>query len=256
MKPRSVPRGFYLAGSFAILFLLLPVLATLLSTSPPALYATAQDAEFLRALSNTFQSAGLATGLGILLGVPLAHLLANNRFPGRGWIEALITLPILLPHTAAGVALLMVFGREGWLGRPLAWLGLFFTDRMAGITVAMLFVGLPFLVHAMRDAFSLLDPELERSAQVDGASAWQIFYFITLPQTWRALLSGGVMMWARGISEFGAVVILAYHPKVLPTLVFERFAGYGLNAAQPITLLLIILAFLLLGLLRGLARRT
>jgi molybdate/tungstate transport system permease protein len=93
-----------------------------------------------------------------------------------------------------------------------------------------------------REAFALIDDELERVALIDGASAWQAFRHVTLPLAWRGVLGGALMMWARGISEFGAVVILAYHPKIVPVLIYERFNGFGLDAAQPIAALLIIIA--------------
>ena len=160
--------------------------------------------------------------------IPLAYLLARRRFRGKRWVEAVINLPVVIPHTAAGVALLMVFGRRGFLGQWLAPLGVTFTDNLGGIVVAMLFVSLPYLVNLSREAFALVDDELERVALTDGASPWQAFWHVTLPLAWRGVLGGAVMMWARGISEFGAVVILAYHPKIVPVLVYERFEGFGL----------------------------
>jgi molybdate/tungstate transport system permease protein len=92
--------------------------------------------------------------------------------------------------------------------------------------------------------------EFERVALTDGARPWQSFWHIALPQAWRGILGGAVMMWARGISEFGAVVILAYHPKIVPVLVYERFAGFGLVSAQPVAVILIVAALLAFGLLR------
>ncbi len=130
---------------------------------------------------------------------------------------------MVIPHTAAGIALLMVFGSRGVLGKFLAPLGWLFTDTVSGIVVAMLFVGLPFLVNASREAFALVDVELEQAAYVEGASPWGAFYHVTLPIARRGVIAGLVMMWSRGISEYGAVVILAYHPKIAPVLIYERF---------------------------------
>ena len=152
---------------------------------------------------------------------------------------ALINLPVVIPHTAAGIALLLVFGRRGLLGQWFSPLGITFTDNLAGIVVAMLFVSLPFLVNLSREAFAMVDEEFEKIALIDGASQWQAFFSVTLPLAWRGVLGGAVMMWAWGISDFGAVVILAYHPKIVPVLIYERFEGFGLQAAQPIALLLI-----------------
>jgi molybdate/tungstate transport system permease protein len=133
----------------------------------------------------------------------------------------------------------MVFGSRGVLGAPLQQFGIFFVDRIAGVVVAMLFVGLPFLITSSREAFAAVDIEMEKAAMIDGANAWQTFLHVTLPQSWRGVTAGAMMMWARGISEFGAVAIFAYHPKIVPVLVFERFQGFGLNAARPIAVILI-----------------
>jgi molybdate/tungstate transport system permease protein len=96
------------------------------------------------------------------------------------------------------------------------------------------------LVNAAREAFAMIDPELEGVALTMGASRWQAFLYVTLPLAWRGIIAGAVMMWGRGISEFGAVVILAYNPKIIPVLVYERFAGFGLYAALPLTVVLIL----------------
>jgi molybdate/tungstate transport system permease protein len=252
VKHKPVPTGFIAASLLLVLFVTLPLLVTLFSSTPGELGQTLRDPEVARSIGLTFGAAGIATGLGLLGGVPLAYLLARFRFPGKRALQALVDLPIVIPHTAAGVALLMVFGRQGLLGKPLAGLGILFTDSLGGIVVAMMFVSLPYLVNASRDAIALVDAEMERVALLDGASAWQAFWLVTLPQAWRGVVGGALMMWARGISEFGAVVILAYHPKIVPVLVYERFEGFGLKTALPVAVLLILAAVIVFGLLRWL----
>jgi molybdate/tungstate transport system permease protein len=247
---------FSILGGLLLLFVILPLVSTLLGTTPEQFWLALTDSEVFLSIGLTFAAAATATGLALLTGVPLAYLLARRKFYGRELIGALINLPVIIPHTAAGVALLLVFGRRGLLGQWLTPLGITFTDNFGGIVVGMLFVSLPFLVNMSREAFSLLDDELENVALIDGASPWQAFLLVSLPQAWRGVLSGAVMMWARGISEFGAVVILAYHPKIVPVLVYERFNGFGLGAAQPVAALLILVAlasfaFLRLSLLAG-----
>ena len=241
---------FGAAGLLLVLFVVLPLAATVLATPAADLFSALTDPEVLNSIGLTFLAGAIATGLGLLTGVPLAYLLARRRFWGRQLVEGIINLPVVIPHTAAGVALLMVFGRRGLLGKLFLPLGVTFTENLAGIVVAMLFVSLPFLVNMSREAFALLDEELERVALTDGAGPWQVFYHVTLPQAWRGVLGGALMMWARGISEFGAVGILAYHPKIVPVLVYERFAGFGLNAARPVAVLLILTALLSFSLLR------
>jgi len=242
--------GFAAAGTLLLLFVLLPLLSTLLGTSPAALLQAVMDAEVQAALGLTFYAAAWATALALLTGVPLAYLLARYSFPGKRWVEGLVNLPVVVPHTAAGIALLMVFGRQAPLGRALGAVGLHFTDDVPGIVVGMLFVSLPFLVNTAREAFALVDPELERMAETIGATRWQAFIYVTLPLAWRGIAAGAVMMWGRGISEFGAIVILAYHPKIVPVLAYERFSGFGLNAALPVTVILILASLLVFVLLQ------
>jgi molybdate/tungstate transport system permease protein len=241
---------FSFAGGLLLLFIVLPIISTMLSTTPTGFLQAFTDPEVLRSIGLTFGAAAISTALALITGVPLAYLLARRKFAGKRLVEALVNLPVVIPHTAAGVALLLVFGRYGLVGQWLTPLGVTFTDNIAGIVVAMLFVSLPYLVNLSRDAFSLVDEELERVATTDGASQWQAFWHVTLPLAWRGVLGGAVMMWARGISEFGAVVILAYHPKIVPVLVYERFEGFGLDAAQPVALLLILVALVTFILLR------
>jgi molybdate/tungstate transport system permease protein len=234
--------AFACLGGVLLLFIVLPLASTVLNTTPEQLWGTVTDAEVLRSLGVTFGAGATATIVALLTGVPLAYLLARRSFRGRQFVEALVNLPIVIPHTAAGVALLLVFGRRGLLGPWLEPLGITFTDQFAGIVAGMLFVSLPFLVNMSRESFALVDEELERVAMIDGASPWAAFWYVTLPLAGRGVIGGAVMMWARGISEFGAVVILAYHPKIVPVLVYERFNGFGLDAAQPVAALLILIA--------------
>ncbi len=239
-RPDRLARCFALASSLLLLFVLIPLLGTLLGTDLQSFRAALMDAQVITALATTFYAAGLATLLALLTGVPLAYLLARYDFSGKSWVEGVVNLPVVVPHTAVGIALLMVFGRLGILGKPLGSLGVEFTDALAGVVVGMLFVSLPFLVNTARESFEMVDPELERMAETQGATPWQAFRHVALPLARRGILAGALLMWGRAISEFGAVVILAYHPKTVPVLVYERFEGFGLAAAQPVAVLLIL----------------
>lgn len=244
-KTDSLVWVFGILGTLLLLFVVMPVLVTIIGTGLPTLWQTFTDTEALSSLVLTFYAALWATLLAFICGVPLAYILARFDFCGKPWIEGLVNLPIVIPHTAAGIALLMVFGRQSWIGSALDNIGIRFVDQLPGIVVGMLFVSLPFLVNAAREAFALVDPELERVALSDGATRWQAFFWVTLPLAWRGVMAGAVMMWGRGISEFGAIVILAYHPKVIPVLVYERFSGFGLDAAQPVAVLLILASLII-----------
>jgi molybdate/tungstate transport system permease protein len=250
MKTPPLPLTFVLAGSLLVLFVMLPLAGAIFATTPQALGETLFDAEVSRSIGLTFLAAAIATALTLLTGLPLAYLLARYSFPAKRLVEGIVDLPVIIPHTAAGVALLMVFGSRGLLGQFLAPLGLYFTDHLGGIVVAMMFVSLPYLVNMSREAFAAVDAEMEKVALIDGASPWQAFWHVTLPQARRGVLGSALMMWARGISEFGAVVILAYHPKIVPVLIYERFEGFGLKAALPVAVILILVVLVIFSLLR------
>ncbi len=246
---------FAAMGALIVLFVAAPLVWTVGSVSPSALWQAVGEAEVREAVSLTLWASLVATLLALLTGVPLAYLLARYDFPGKRLVEGIIDVPIVVPHSAAGIALLLIFGRKAIVGRLLAPLGLRFVAAVPGIVVAMLFVSLSFLVDAARDGFAAVDPRLERVARTLGASPWQAFWRVTLPLAWRSILSGMIMMWARGLSEFGAIVILAYHPMVAPVLIFERFEAYGLDYALPVAALMILISLMVFILLRMTARR-
>ncbi len=145
---------FALASGALLLFLVAPLANTLFSTTPISFWDALHDPEVLGSIRLTFLAALAAVVFGLVTGVPLAYLTARRSFPGKRLVQALVNLPLVIPHTAAGIALLMVFGRRGMFGRAFAPIGITFTDTAAGVAVAMAFVGLPFLVNAGREAFA------------------------------------------------------------------------------------------------------
>ena len=238
------------AGVVLITFVALPAASMIAGAGAGMLGEALRQDDVRRSLVLTVVAALITTAIGFVVGVPLAYLLARRDFPGKRAIEGIIDLPIVFPHTAAGIALLTVYGRQGVIGRLLAPLGISFTETVAGIVLAMLFVSLPFLVDGARESFALVDERYEHVARTLGSSRFGAFARVTFPQAWRGVLAGAVLMWGRGISEFGAVVILAYNPKVISVLTFERFEGFGLSAAQPPAVLIVIVAFVVFLLVR------
>ncbi|HJS47570.1 MAG TPA: ABC transporter permease, partial [Gemmatimonadales bacterium] len=202
----------------------------------------------------TVAAAGAATALGLLGGVPLAWLLARRRFPGRRLVEALLDLPVVVPHPVAGIALLLFLGRESTVGGALARAGLEVVSHVPGIVAAMLFVSVPLLVSAAREGFAAVDPRLERVARTLGDGPAAAFRRVTLPLAGRAILAGAVLAWARSVSEFGAVVVLTYNPKVGSILAFDRFTTGGLSAAVPVAVLLLGVALVVTAVARLLVR--
>ncbi|RUM40435.1 MAG: molybdenum ABC transporter permease [Desulfobulbus sp.] len=246
-------------SALAVLLLVLlttPIVNMVISSPPALLRSTLLDQEVLHAIILTLKTALWATLSGFLLGIPLAYILARWSFPGKSFLQGLVDLPIMIPHTAMGVALLMVYGKKFLIGSLFSKIGISFVGTEVGISLAMAYVSLPFLVNAARDGFLAVNPRLEAVARTLGASPWQTFFKVTLPLARRAILTGAIMMWARGISEFGAVVILAYHPMVAPILIWERFESYGLAYARPVASLLIIICLLIFAVLRWLSGRS
>ena len=246
---------FVLLGAIIFLFIIVPLIKMIVSSDPKILLDTLLDSEVLSSIWLTLYAALIATAVGCILGVPLAYLLARVDFPGKTLVESLIDVPIVVPHTAAGVALLFVFGRNFFAGKAFNAIGIDFVDSTAGIVVAMLFVSIPFLIDSAKEGFKKVDVRLEKVSRTLGASPWQSFFKISFPLAWRSILAGNIMMWARGISEFGAVIILAYHPMIAPILVYERFETYGLDYARPAAVLLILVCLIIFVVLRTLVYR-
>jgi len=243
---------FFLLGSVMILFLVLPLATMVLSVSPKLLWTTLLEEEVYHSILLTVTSGLWATFFGMAFGIPLAYHLARYRFPGKRLIEGLIGLPIVIPHSAAGIALLAVFGRRFYGGKIFGLFGINFVGAEPGIVIAMMFVSVPFLITASRDGFLAVDPRMEQVAQSLGASPWKTFWTITLPLARRNILTGAMLMWSRGISEFGAIIILVYHPMVAPILLWDRFETYGLKYAEPVAVLLLLMCMIVFVALRSL----
>jgi molybdate/tungstate transport system permease protein len=239
LGPRVVLAG---AGALLILFIVGPLLRLLWESSPKSLVEALHDAELRDSILLTVFTASVATMLAALLGIPLAYLLARRTFPGRRVIQGLMDLPVVIPHPVAGIALLLFLGRRSTVGGPLAELGLEFVSHVPGIIAAMLFVSAPILVSGAREAFRSVDPQLERVARTLGDTGWDAFRRVTLPLAGRGILAGSILAWARSVSEFGSIVILTYNPKVASIYIFDRFTAFGLKAAVPAAVILLLVA--------------
>jgi len=242
-------------GFFILVFIILPLVTMIGTTSPRSLLETMKDKEVIHAIWLSIYTAGLTTLIAFIFGVPLAYLLARYKFWGRSIIEGMIDIPIVIPHTVAGIALLSVFGKGFLLGKPLSYLGIKFVGAIPGIIIAMLFVSAPFLVDAGKEGFASVNPRLENVARTLGASHWRVFWQIVFPLASKSILSGAIMTWARAISEFGAVLILVYHPMIAPVLIYERFETYGLNYSRPVAVLLVLICLAVFIGLRAISRR-
>lgn len=244
------------AGAMILLALLaLPVGALVLRGGLAGLRQLGNDPELQRALALTAATATTATLSTVLLGTPLAYLLARDRFPAGALVSALVELPLLIPHPVAGIALLLAFGRASPAGEAIARLGLGIVGTPLGIGLAMLFVAAPLYVSAARESISRVDQRYEDAARTLGDSPWRAVRRVTLPLAGRGMLTAAVVMWARAVSEFGAIVILTYNPKVASVLSYDRFTAFGLDSALPVAAVLVLLSLVPLLILRSLRRR-
>lgn len=241
-----------LAGSLLLLFLFAPITELVWTAGGAGVRKLFDDHELRGSLWLTLLTATSATALGVLGGTPLAFLLARRRFRGRAVLAALLDLPLLIPHPVAGIALLLVLGRDSAVGRTALEAGLRIVGSPLGIISAMLFVSSPLYISAAREAFARVDLRYEAVARTLGDPAWRAFRRVTLPLSMRGLVGAAVVMWARAVSEFGAIVILTYNPKVASVLSYDRFTSYGLTEALPVAAVLALLALLPLTLLRAL----
>ena len=247
---------FTFLGGILLLFIVAPIAGMYLNTSPGLLAMTARNRDVRESIWLSLWVSMAATIFFSLLAIPLAYILARKSFPLKGLINGIIDVPIIIPHSAAGIAVLGIITRGSLLGRGAASAGLKLVGGPAGIMLAMAFVSIPFLINAAREGFNAVPERLEKIALTLGASPVRMFFTISLPMAWRAILSGLILMWARGMSEFGAVVIVAYNPKTAPVLIYEWFTSYGLRYSTPVAAIFVAVCLLAFIGLRIIKKKT
>ncbi|HET9435221.1 MAG TPA: ABC transporter permease [Candidatus Limnocylindrales bacterium] len=213
-------------------------------------------AAVLDALALSLATTSASLVLTVALGTPLAWLLARRRFPGSALVETIVDLPIVLPPSVAGLALLLVFGRRGLLGGPLDAIGLDVAFTTFAVVLAQTFVAAPFYIRSARAGFAAVDADLEDAARVDGADDIGVARHVTLPLAGSALAAGLVMSWARALGEFGATILFAGNleglTQTLPLAVYAEFQAGDLDAAIAAAAILVVAAFGVLVAVRAL----
>jgi molybdate transport system permease protein len=243
---RGVASPAWIAPAILLLALLgLPVILLLVrAVTGPGLGA-GLDPGVGQALVLSAETTALSLALVVLLGTPLAWLLARGRVPARPLVEALIDLPIVLPPAVAGLALLLLLGRRGPLGEPLAAIGLELPFSTAAVVIAQVFVSAPFFVRAARAGFAGVPGELEDAARVDGATEAAVARHVTFPLAAASLGAGAITAWARALGEFGATIMFAGNivsrTQTLPLFVYSEFQ-VSLDAAIAAAAIMVIAA--------------
>ncbi len=198
-----------LSASLLALFVL-PLVALFVYVGLGGLTAAGENSGFIVAIEFTLLASGIAVGLGLLTGVPLGYLLARYRFRGRTLVESIVLLPVVIPHLVVGIALLLLFEPTSPLGQLTHSLGIPIFDAIWGVVLVMVYVGASYIVLSSQLAFQAVDPEVVESARSLGATPGEAFVTVTLPQSARGIATGALLMWARGVSEVGGFLILAY----------------------------------------------
>ncbi len=239
-------------------FLVLPLAALILRLPPARLISSLQNPQVVQAVTLSMTTTLVTALVTVCFGTPVSYLLARQRFPFRRVVDTLVDLPTVLPPAVAGVALLMAFGRRGILGGTLNALGIHIAFTRVAVVMAQTFVASAFYIKAAVWGFAGIDPELEQSAALDGASSWQVFRYVTLPLAWTALLSGVVMTWARALGEFGATIIFAgNYPGRTQTMPLAIYLGFeiDLNVALTLAVILVGFSFVVLTVVKGILHR-
>ncbi|MDA3904593.1 MAG: ABC transporter permease [Bacteroidales bacterium] len=238
-----------------MLFIIGPLIGMLLDTPVSDIFDAGKEKDVQNSIGLTLGASFLGTIFFAIAAIPFAYLLARKEFKLKRLISGIIDIPVVIPHSAAGIALLGVVSRDSILGQVAGSMGFSLVGHPIGIAMAMAFVSLPYLINAARNGFEAVPVRLEKAALNLGASSFKMFFSISLPLAWRNILSGLIMMFARGMSEFGAVIIIAYHPMTTPVMIFERFGAFGLKYAQPVALIFIAISLLVFILLRWISEK-
>ena len=269
LRRPSVLPGFHLALGTTLLYLalivLIPLSAAFLKTFTltwPQFVATVTAPRVLASLRLSFGAAFIAALVNAFFGLLLAWVLVRYRFPGSRIVDALVDLPFALPTAVAGIALTAVYAENGWLGAPLATLGIKVAFTPVGVLVALIFIGLPFVVRTVQPVLEDMERELEEAARSLGANGLQIFVRVIFPTVMPALLTGFTLAFARAVGEYGSVVFIAGNlplvSEIAPLVIISKLEQYDYSGATAIAVVMLLASFAMLlaiNLLQGWMRR-
>ena len=260
LREPSVIPGFGLALGFTVaalsLIVLIPLSALVLraaSIGPTGFWVIASDARILAALRLSFGSALIAAAINTVFGLLLSWVLVRYRFPGRRFIDAAVDLPFALPTAVAGIAMAAVYAPNGWIGSIADKLGFKIAFTPLGVVLALVFIGLPFVVRTVQPILEEVERDIEEVSALLGASRLRTIFKVVLPQIYPALLTGATLAFARGIGEYGSVIFIAGNipmvSEIAPLLIVIKLEEFDYQGATVIALLMLIISFALLMLI-------
>ncbi|MEQ1308044.1 sulfate ABC transporter permease subunit CysT [Acinetobacter bereziniae] len=258
-RSRVLP-GFGLSLGFTLAYLSLIVLIPLsavfiksLGVGWDGLWEILSSERILKSLQLSFTTALIAALINVIFGFLLAWCLVRYSFPGKRIVDALVDLPFALPTAVAGIALTSLYASTGWIGQLLEPLGIKIAYTSLGITLALIFIGIPFVVRTVQPVLSDLETELEEAASALGANRFQIVTKIILPILFPALLTGFALAFARGVGEYGSVIFIAgnipYETEIAPLMIITRLEEYDYAGATTIAVVMLIISFFILFLI-------
>jgi len=255
-KLSNSPGWVFVIPSLVLIALIgLPILALVWRSINITIFPYAFTESAFKALKLSLITSTISVLLALLTGTPLAYIQAHWTYHGKAFFDVLVDLPIVLPPSVAGIALLMAFGRQGLFGDWLSLLGINLPFTTVAVVIAQVFVSAPFLVRSARIGFAAIDPQLDEAAKVEGATNWHVFRHIMLPLASRALLTGIILCWTRSLGEFGATLLFAGNlegkTQTMPLAIYVGFEQ-GLGIALVLSVVLLAVSFVLLVLLRRL----
>ncbi|HQZ60388.1 MAG TPA: sulfate ABC transporter permease subunit CysT [Acinetobacter sp.] len=268
-QPTRVLPGFGLSlgftpayVSFIVLIPLSAVFIKSLGIGWDGLWEILTSERILKSLQLSFSAALIAALVNVVFGLLLAWCLVRYSFPGKRIVDALVDLPFALPTAVAGIALTSLYAKNGWIGQYLEPLGIQVAYTPIGITLALIFIGLPFVVRTVQPVLSDIETELEEAASALGANRLQTIRKIILPILFPALLTGFALAFARGVGEYGSVIFIAgnmpYKTEIAPLMIISRLEEYDYAGATTIAAVMLILSFgvlLLINLVQAWASR-
>jgi sulfate transport system permease protein len=256
-RPHSVLPGFGLSLGFALLYLtlivLIPLSAAFIKTFTltwDAFWQAVTAPRVLASLRLSFGASFLAAAINGIFGLIVAWVLVRYRFPGRRIVDAIVDLPFALPTAVAGIALSAIYSANGWLGGPLASLGIKVAYTPLGVLVALVFVGLPFVVRTVQPVLEDMEHELEEAAKSLGATGWQTFARVIFPTVLPALLTGFTLAFARGVGEYGSVIFIAGNmpmvSEITPLIIVTKLEQFDYAGATAVAVVMLAGSFALL----------
>jgi sulfate transport system permease protein len=262
-RTRKVLPGFGLSLGFTLAYLslivLVPLAAVFLRTSaltPEAFWQAVSSPRVVASYRLTFGASLLAAAVNCVFGLLLAWSLVRYSFPGKRVVDALIDLPFALPTAVAGIALTALYAKNGWLGQYLEPLGIKIAFTPAGVLVALIFIGLPFVVRTVQPVLEDLDTEIEEAAASLGARRWQTVGRVVLPTLLPALLTGFALAFARAVGEYGSVIFIAGNlpmvSEITPLIIITKLEQYDYAGATAVASVMLVASFVLLLIINGL----